>query len=330
MERTISQEEKIRRAEEIYLRRKSGYGRGNIAKVNVSQEKDFKLFKKMILQILICFVIYFIYYLIQNSNYIFSEDVINKTKEILSYDIDLQGIYVEVTKLVKDLSLGISTQESNSVTNSIEENNESDNQNNENSIENNTENDNSQNEQEKNASVKGVSQALVQNEGIESTKLAMNEEEKEEIEQTNEEGKEEIEQTNEEYIKSNYSFIKPVEGVISSEFGPRNVDNPIVSKNHKGIDIAANLGSEIKASMEGMVTVSSTTGDYGYHIEIKNEDVTTLYAHCSELDVKEGDNVAQGQIIAKVGDTGKATSAHLHFEIRRNDTYINPRDILEF
>lgn len=316
MERTISQEEKIKRAEEIYARRRSGYGRGNIATVNVSQEKDFKLFKKMILQILICLVIYFIYYLIQNSNYIFSEDVINKTKEILSYDINLQEIYVEVTKLIKDLSLGISTQESNTITNSIEENNEIDNQNNKNSIENNTENDNSQNEPEKSAGIKGVSQALIQNEETESTKVAMNEEKKEE--------------TDEEYIKAKYSFIKPVEGIVSSEFGPRNVDNPIVSKNHKGIDIAANLGCEIKASMEGTVTVASTTGDYGYHIEIKNEDVTTLYAHCSELDVKQGDNVEQGQIIAKVGDTGKATSAHLHFEIKRNDTYINPRDILEF
>ena len=76
--------------------------------------------------------------------------------------------------------------------------------------------------------------------------------------------------------------------------------------------------------------MSSTTGDYGYHIEIKSKDVTTLYAHCSQLDVKKGENVEQGQIIAKVGSTGKATSAHLHFEIRRNDTYINPRDIIEF
>ena len=64
--------------------------------------------------------------------------------------------------------------------------------------------------------------------------------------------------TDEEYVKTNFSFIKPVEGIVSSEFGIRDVANPIVSKNHSGIDIAANTGTVIKASMEGTVTVSST------------------------------------------------------------------------
>ena len=79
--------------------------------------------------------------------------------------------------------------------------------------------------------------------------------------------------------------------------------NPIVSKNHTGIDIAANTGTVIKAAMEGTVTLSSTTGDYGYHIKINNKDITTLYAHCSKLYVNEGDVVAQGQEIAEVDST---------------------------
>ena len=136
--------------------------------------------------------------------------------------------------------------------------------------------------------------------------------------------------TDDEYIKSNFSFIKPVEGVVSSEFGLRDVANPVVSKNHTGIDIAANTGTKIVAAMEGTVTVSSTTGDYGYHIKITNGDVSTLYAHCSKLYVKEGDVVTQGQEIAEVGSTGKSTGPHLHFEIMRGQTYINPRNILEF
>ena len=63
---------------------------------------------------------------------------------------------------------------------------------------------------------------------------------------------------------------------------------------------------------------------------ITNNDVSTLYAHCSKLYVKEGDVISQGQEIAEVGSTGKSTGPHLHFEIIRNDNYLNPRDILEF
>lgn len=151
----------------------------------------------------------------------------------------------------------------------------------------------------------------------------------EEIALMENEQKESAPQTNEEYIKSNFSFIKPVEGIVSSEFGPRDVNNPIVSKNHTGTDIAANTGTEIKAAMEGTVTISSTIGDYGYHIKITNGDVSTLYGHCSKLYVNEGDTIKQGQVIALVGSTGKSTGPHLHFEIMRGDTYINPRDILD-
>ena len=79
MERVISVEEKIRRAEEIYQRRKQGEIRP-IAKVTVNEKKDIKLLKKMIIQILICVGIYLLIYTIQNNEYIFSEDFINKVK----------------------------------------------------------------------------------------------------------------------------------------------------------------------------------------------------------------------------------------------------------
>lgn len=106
MERTLSSEEKIRRAEEIYAKRRAGQTARNIATVNVN-EKNYGLYKKMILQILICLVIYFIFYLIQNSNYIFSEDIINKTKEILSYDINIPEIYGNISETVSTFSQGI-------------------------------------------------------------------------------------------------------------------------------------------------------------------------------------------------------------------------------
>lgn len=314
LERTLTGEEKIRKAEEIYKRRRGGYsyGRDNRAlKVSVKEEKNFSLFKKMILQIAICFVIYFIYYLIQNSNYIFSEEVLAKTKEVLSYDIDIASLYEYTTNFFKEkMSL---IENDTTPTNEITEQNTVNSEDNQNNEQNNEEN---KNEGENNEENNGVGGAEIDNAVIEDTSLASSEEEKP--------------QTNEEYIKSNFSFEKPVEGVVSSEFGQRDSDNPIVSKNHLGIDIAANTGTVIRAAMDGKVTVSSKVGDYGQHIKIVNNDVTTLYAHCSKLYVKEGDIIKKGQEIAEVGETGKATGPHLHFEIIRGITYINPRNILKF
>lgn len=314
LERTLTGEEKIRKAEEIYKRRRNGYsyGRDNRAlKVSVKEEKNFSLFKKMILQIAICFVIYFIYYLIQNSNYIFSEEVLAKTKEVLSYDIDIASLYEYTTNFFKEkISL---IENDTTSTNEITEQNTVNSEDNQNNEQNNEEN---KNEGENNEENNGVGGAEIDNAVIEDTSLASSEEEKP--------------QTNEEYIKSNFSFEKPVEGVVSSEFGQRDSDNPIVSKNHLGIDIAANTGTVIRAAMDGKVTVSSKVGDYGQHIKIVNNDVTTLYAHCSKLYVKEGDIIKKGQEIAEVGETGKATGPHLHFEIIRGITYINPRNILQF
>lgn len=307
MERTLSAEEKIRRAEEIYERRRSGYNMHNVATVNVSKKKNYSLFKKMILQIAICLLIYFIFYLIQNSNYVFSEEVINRTKEILSYDINIQAVYSEVMQQINNLSQSIivDTQEQNE--NNINKKDI------DNSIENTIDED----------AMGGAEIQDVLNEMLVASA-------KESLNQGNIKKEQELPLTDNEYIKTNYSFIRPIEGIVSSEFGLRNVDNPIVSKNHSGIDIAANTGTVIKAAMEGTVTVSSTVGDYGHHIKITNGDVSTLYAHCSKLYVKEGETIKQGQEIAEVGTTGKSTGPHLHFEITRGTTYINPRDILEF
>lgn len=317
MERTLSPEEKIRRAEEIYARRRSGYTRTKVATVNVSEEKNYGLFKKMILQIAICSLIYFIFYLIQNSNYVFSEDVINKTQEILSYDIDIPATCSQLIEGFNNWTEGlVPNLQEESVTNTVEGNNI------DNTIENAIGGAELENVVMENITV-AQDQKNEQQEGSMETQNKTQENEKEEE-------KQEIPQTDDEYIKSNFSFIKPIEGAVSSEFGIRDVDNPIVSKNHTGIDIAANTGTVIKAAMEGTVTISSTTGDYGYHIKITNGDVSTLYAHCSKLYVNVGDQITQGQEIAEVGSTGKSTGPHLHFEITRGSTYINPRNILEF
>lgn len=133
-----------------------------------------------------------------------------------------------------------------------------------------------------------------------------------------------------EYINKNFNIIVPVSKyTVTSGFGSRE-STEIVSANHKGIDLGAITGTTIIAAMDGTVIKASSEGDYGKHLKIQNGDITTIYAHCNELLVKEGDYVISGQEIAKVGSTGKATGPHLHFEIRRENRAINPELILKF
>ncbi len=105
-------------------------------------------------------------------------------------------------------------------------------------------------------------------------------------------------------------------GVLTSRFGTRN------GKNHHGIDIGARRGTPIRAANEGKVEFSGwgPTG-YGLMIIIKHPgNLTTVYAHNSRNLVKKGSKVKRGQMIARVGKTGRASGPHVHFEVR-NDTH---------
>ena len=100
---------------------------------------------------------------------------------------------------------------------------------------------------------------------------------------------------------------------------------------HTGIDITTNgaFGNPIYAAASGTVTYAAQSGPYGMHIMIDHGNgVVTLYAHCSALYVSAGDKVSQGQAIAAIGMTGRATGPHCHFEIRINGRYMNPVDYL--
>lgn len=130
------------------------------------------------------------------------------------------------------------------------------------------------------------------------------------------------------YIKENYKFKIPLNGTITSAFGVRDSDNPIVSSYHTGTDIAANEGTAIIAALSGEVIKATTDVAYGKHIIIQTDNVKTLYAHCSKLNVKVGQKINQGEIIGYVGSTGFATGPHLHFEIIYNDRFVNPQDVL--
>lgn len=132
----------------------------------------------------------------------------------------------------------------------------------------------------------------------------------------------------------------PSHSRITSPFGPR-ID-PVTGKGrrHNGIDIGAPRGIPVIAAERGTVvrTVSgcregnrSCGGGYGNLVVIRHADgVETLYGHNSEVLVREGDEVTRGQVIARVGNTGKSTGSHLHFEVRINGKAVDPMPYLQY
>ena len=251
----------------------------------------------MIIQLLVCICIYLVIYTIQNQQYIFSEDFINKVNEIISYDIDFRKLYEDS----KNYVMGIFHKE-----------NESQNSN------------EGQNQNEKSNETK-VTENTEMNNGIGGA-IEENAEGTEQVEETQSLSQEEQDILD---VKNTTNFIKPVEGTISSIYGYRETATGTVPKDHTGTDIAATTGTKIKSATDGQVVLVSEEGDYGKHIKIQIEEVSIIYAHCNSLYVKEGDMVTQGQEIAEVGSTGNSTGPHLHFEIRIYERTVDPQTILE-
>lgn len=115
-------------------------------------------------------------------------------------------------------------------------------------------------------------------------------------------------------VKSGYT--------ITSRFGPR------WGTTHTGTDVAAPTGTAIYAAAAGTVIFSGNQGNgYGNYIIIDHGNgVSTLYGHCSSLGVSTGARVSQGQYIAAVGSTGNSTGPHLHFEVRKDGSRLNPQN----
>lgn len=270
MERTMSVEEKIRRAEEIYERRKQGNAKP-IATVSVREKKDVKLLKKMIIQILVCVSIYLVIYTIQNSNYVFSEEFLKKVNEILSYDTNFSQIYENVKKQIMNW---IPKQEEN-----------------------------------KQEGIGGAEETTQQMETQDSQEQSIEEQNQETQEETTQDAQQPLspEEQDIQNTKNTASFIKPVQGTISSQFGKRENATGSVPKNHTGTDIAANTGTKIISATDGEVVLASEEGDFGKHLKIQIGEVSVIYAHCNTLYVKQGDFVKQGQEIAEVGSTGNST-----------------------
>ena len=277
LERILNDNEKLRKAEEIYYRR--NHKKASISE-NVRQYKQKTyLGSKIILEMLILLISAIIVFAVKNKDYIFTKEFLASCEK---YNINL-------------------TQKLSSVTDFFSDDIDADN-----IFINNTKENPEINEHENNAQIVETPAEPVQTQT--SEKLV----------------------TDVEELNRSYSFIKPLDGIVTSNFGKRESSNKNVTSNHTGIDIFGIAGTPIKSSISGTVVQVSNEGDYGNHIKICKNNITTLYAHCESIFVTEGQEIIQGQEIASVGSTGNSTGPHLHFEIRINEIPINPIEIINF
>ncbi len=122
------------------------------------------------------------------------------------------------------------------------------------------------------------------------------------------------------------NIIWPLNGPITSYFGPRAL---LGMTYHYGLDIDGVTGDPITAAMPGVVTYSGWQGGYGYLTVVEADGVEYYYGHSSELLTAVGQQVAAGDVIARVGSTGRSTGSHLHFEIRIDGQAVDPLPYLE-
>lgn len=126
------------------------------------------------------------------------------------------------------------------------------------------------------------------------------------------------------YKMEQVRFSWPVRGRISSHFGKRRLFGRY--RMHEGLDIAARKGRPVRAARSGhVIYLGNRISGYGKMIILRHADkFSTVYAHLSKYRVKKGQYVARGQILGHVGKTGRATSYHLHFEVRNKERAVNP------
>jgi len=125
-------------------------------------------------------------------------------------------------------------------------------------------------------------------------------------------------------VRTDAELLWPIVGPLNSPYGPRR------GKFHAGIDIGSPHYQEVVAAADGeVIYANDTKGGLGKAVVLQNGGgLRTVYAHLSIMIAKEGDTVRQGQPIGGVGETGRATGPHLHFEVRKNGTPVNPEDYL--
>lgn len=121
------------------------------------------------------------------------------------------------------------------------------------------------------------------------------------------------------------NFIQPVQGILTGSYGKRRIFNGQKRRPHGGMDIAADEGVPVLAAASGKVI---ETGDFffsGNMIYIDHgQGLISLYAHLSQINVKKGDSIKQGDVIGLVGATGRVTGPHLHWSVSLNETWVDP------
>ncbi len=126
-------------------------------------------------------------------------------------------------------------------------------------------------------------------------------------------------------VTVDFPYVTPVNGVITSPFGYR--DHPIDGevKFHYGVDVRAAEGTKILAFADGVVNTVLQGEINGNYLKIGHDDgIVSMYAHCKKILVKAGDVVKKGDVIAYVGETGKTSGPHLHFQLYKDGKIIDP------
>ncbi len=127
-------------------------------------------------------------------------------------------------------------------------------------------------------------------------------------------------------------FKNPIDGYITSTYGNR--INPVLKKEefHNGVDIYGELGQDVFAIADGVVTEVRKSETYGNILKYKLKDFEefeVFYAHLNLVEVKEGDVIEKGQVVATCGNTGLTTGPHLHFTIYKNGVHLDPINLLD-
>ncbi len=128
-------------------------------------------------------------------------------------------------------------------------------------------------------------------------------------------------------------FIKPINGGrISSVFGSQRILNGVPKSPHNGIDIAVPRGTPVEAMSEGKVLLSADNFYYAGNFIIIDHGLglNSMYLHLSESFVKEGQMVKKGEVIGKVGTTGRSTGPHLHWSVQWFEKRIDPNSVFDF
>ena len=270
MEKLMSSDERIRRAEDLYYKRRN---------INNYEDEEFKInFKplKRIFKISIFSVIVYIAITtVQNRHYIFTEQFLSDVNRV--FTVKLQEKITNISNYLNSEDIKYENSESN-----IQES------------------------EQKTDYIEATLSIAEDISSIDQMKIDSEE------------------------INNKISIIKPIDGIVTSPFGVRNLSNITVSGFHTGLDIAGDTGSDIVSAIDGTVDTISEYGAYGKHIVIKNGNITTMYAHCSKICVNIGDEISQGMKIAEVGSTGNSTGPHLHFEIMLDDRYVDPQYLLDY